>query len=179
MTRKKLIIFNTKLSKQECIHRIATNAEKNTIKANLSTLIDFDKGFFYETDGDDFMLKRVIYYRNSFRPYFHGTFIEQKKGTRIEGQFNMHELVKTFMVIWFGMLAFIGGGIFLASLQELLHIKIIGGTFYGEPWIGIINPFLFLAFGIFIIKLGQFFGKKQEMETIEFIKNILEAKETH
>jgi len=154
-----VIVFHSKLSKAECIFRIKANAEENTILANLSTIVNFDKGFFYKIDGDDLTLKKVIYYRNSFQSIFYGEFVEESKGTRIEGYFSMHILVKIFMGIWFG-------GVTLMGVIE----------FTAVPSVGIIGYILMLVFGIFIIIGGKYMGKKQEKEIVEFIEKTLEAK---
>lgn len=171
------IVFTTKLSAQECIHRITRNAEKNTLLANLSMIVDYNKNFFYKFNGNSFRLEKVIYYRNAFKPIFFGKIIKQNNRTKIEGHFDIFWFVRIFMSVWFTFALLICGYMFITSIDQLfIPFKILPGTFTGSPIVGVIFPILFLAFSVVMVKTGKQQGKKHEKQTIEFIQKILEAK---
>jgi hypothetical protein len=47
-----------------------------------------------------FRLQKRRYYRNSFAPFFFGRFVATGSGTRIEGGFRIHPLMRVFVIVW-------------------------------------------------------------------------------
>lgn len=166
------ILFHTPLSVGECVKTITENATKRTFSSEFFSYYSEDMNFLYSLDGSKFQLEKVINYRNSFKPIFYGTFIEQKKETVIEGEFHMHLFVRIFMAIWL-------------SMAFIMSITMIIGSFFPKESsgidgmnaaLGVLFSIFFIGFGIGIVKVGRHFGIKQEQETIEFIERILKAK---
>jgi hypothetical protein len=67
--------------------------------------------------------------RNSFKPFFTGTFTPRNGGTVLAGYFSMHWFIKVFMTVWFGGLA---AGAFLilymgiVQKDPLLFLMLLG-----------------------------------------------------
>lgn len=172
------LVFNTKLSKSECVRKIKLHAGKSTVLDKFTSIGNFNHEFLYKISGDNLELEKVIHYRNSFKPIFYGKLKEENRETIIEGSFNTQAFVKIFMIVWFGGTVLIGVPLFLAALIKLLNPHSMEGIFYGDPLVGILVPIFMPIFGIVLIKVGQWLGKKQEKEVIEFIEKFLEAKLT-
>lgn len=49
----------------------------------------------------DFTLRRIIHYRNSFLPQIRGTWEPSSEGTKIKLTFTLHPLVLVFLILWF------------------------------------------------------------------------------
>lgn len=49
----------------------------------------------------DFTLRRIIHYRNSFLPQIHGRWEPSSEGTKIKMTFGLHPVVLVFLSVWF------------------------------------------------------------------------------
>lgn len=91
---------------------------------------------------DDFRMRRVISYQNSFLPQIEGIVLEENYNARsIDISMKLHTFVKVFMIIWFA-------GIILFAIPFIL-LPSIGDN--NEP-MGILNfiPIFGLIFGVLL-----------------------------
>jgi hypothetical protein len=104
---------------------------------------DGEKPFEGEVKADEFEIRRVTGYRNSFLPEVSGRVIPTAHGSRIEGRMRLHTAVAVFMVVWFGM-----GGMFTA----VMWLSVLAGKKWEPVFLA---PLGLLAFG-WLICVGGF-----------------------
>jgi hypothetical protein len=132
-----------------------------------------DRPVLGEVFGQTFRIQKRRYWRNDFAPHFYGTLHWETGGTRIEGHFDVAAWVKFFMRIWLGVVAVVGGAIFVLSLLD-----ITGGSHFmtGDLWVGIIVPPAMLLFGFMLPRLGRAFGKRDERFLLDYVQQTLAAR---
>lgn len=105
------IVIETPLTKEETISNLTKNIEpEKTFRFNKSDTKDFEG----QLRGNEFEIKRIISYRNSFLPIITGRVETNGSGTRLTLKIRLHVFVMIFMAIWFGGV----GLFFLASLTS-------------------------------------------------------------
>lgn len=72
---------------------------KRTLKNKLDKH-KIDKPFEGEFSGKQFVIQRVINYKNSFLPQIKGIIIQEADGSKIKATLKIHRLVALFMYIW-------------------------------------------------------------------------------
>lgn len=115
-----------------------------------------------------FRLQKRRYYRNSFAPFFYGRFKPANDGTVIEGEFKMHPFVRSFMTFWFSFLAvFVVAALVLPSRGQP---EATGGRI-----LMLLAAGVFAAFGIGLVKFGQWLGLSERQTIANFLKKTLET----
>jgi hypothetical protein len=106
------IVIETPLTKEETIFNLTEciEPEKTFRFFNKSDTRDFEG----QLRGNEFEIKRIINYRNSFLPIIKGRIQTIGTGTRITVNMRIHVAVMAFMAVWFGFI----GLFFLASLNS-------------------------------------------------------------
>jgi len=116
--------------------------------------------------GNKFRLNKRIYYRNSFIPYFYGEVVKVEGGSEIIGEFKMHPLVRIFMGVWFAGVGFS----FLTGLYSYCFPGSGNGNNHPLGWGGLI-PLAMIAFGVLLVKSGQWFERNSKVDIIEFLNH--------
>jgi hypothetical protein len=104
------IVIETPLTKEETISNLTKSIEpEKTFRFfNKSDTKDFEG----QLRGNEFEIKRIISYRNSFLPIIKGRLQTIGTGTRVTVNMRLHVAVMVFMAVWFGFV----GLFFVASL---------------------------------------------------------------
>jgi hypothetical protein len=152
------IIFKTKLSKEEVIQNLKNHIEAQKSFGFGSHKHNYSKPYIGEIVGNNFEIKRVIDYRNSFLPTIKGEVYSELDGTKIKINMKPPTFILTFMSIWFG-------GVLIGCLASL--ISLITSKF--SPFFFI--PFVMLFFGIVLVygtfKSESATSKKDLMKFLE------------
>ena len=122
--------------------------------------------------GSQFTGYKRIPYRNSFRTFIFARFHQAGAGSRIVIRFGMSPFVTAFMALWFGMLALVGGGMFLGATSAYLR----GGA-PPETWAFLVSPLIMAAFGIGLVRFGRWLGRNERSFLAEFLRTKLQAAE--
>lgn len=107
------IIIDTPLTKEETISNLRSNIERE--KTFCLWNKSDTKAFEGQLTTNEFEIKRIISYRNSFLPIIKGRIETFGTGTRLTVNMRLHVAVMTFMAVWFGFV----GLFFIASLSSL------------------------------------------------------------
>lgn len=124
--------------------------------------------------GDNFRLRQKKSYNNSFAPFFFGKLSQTSSGTEISGKFRMHPFVVAFMALWLGMVVVIGGTLCVVSLGEIVTGRIPPNQ-HGNVWLGVLIPMIMLIFGIALVSLGKWLGKRDEAAMTRFLQETFAA----
>ena len=110
-----------------------------------------------------FRLQKRRSYRNSFAPFFYGQFTPADGGTIIEGEFKMHPFVRAFMTFWFSFLAiFVVAALALPSRGQ--------PEAAGARILMLLTAGLLAAFGVGLVKFGQWLGGSEQQTITTFLK---------
>jgi hypothetical protein len=114
--------------------------------------------------------KRIRNYRNSFAPVLSGKLIEQTNGTRIEGSFGPHRVVRGMSRVWFAVVIVIGGQIVFRGLQDVFE-----GTqsLHSNPYVAIFFALLLLLCGLLIVSFGKWLGADEQVEIAALLEKVL------
>jgi hypothetical protein len=104
------IVIETPLTKEDTIINLTKNIEPEKTFRFLNK--SDTKAFEGHLRGNEFEIKRIINYRNSFLPIIKGRVETSGQGTRITIDMRLHAVVIVFMLIWFGFV----GLFFIASI---------------------------------------------------------------
>ena len=108
---------------------------------------------------NEFKIRRILHYRNSFQPVIEGVIDEKVDGSTIKIKMRLHLLVIGFMIVWFiFMMSFFTG-------SEMF-------TFDKEDYFSSFFPVILLVFG-YIITMGGF--KYESIKTKKYLKELFEA----
>jgi hypothetical protein len=161
--------LHTSLSINECLSRLAfaIDAEKRSLswsgyKGSRPIL-----GKIY---GDQFRLRKRIYYRNDLQPFFYGQFVPSENGTLIDGNFRMHPFTKWFMIYWFAFLAF-----FL--VVDALAPLIFGPANVNDSIVIALFSLVMMCFGIFIMVFSTWLCRGHKKVIVDLLMQSLEARE--
>ena len=157
--------FVTHLSSEECQRRLSGLRQG---PRHLDALPEQtgDRGVFGYARGQRFRLyARRVMTRNSFRRLFYGRLQAAPRATLIEGKFQVHPWVRTFMSLG---LAFIGSFLLIPLFAAI-------GRGSSVEWFGIAVPALMLFAGAIMYYFGQKLGEPEEEEILSYIREQLEA----
>jgi hypothetical protein len=119
------------------------------------------KPVFGRVSGLSVPLCKRIGYRNSFQTYLTGTLEPHGEGSAFRGTFGKHPLVVAFLVVWFSALV-IGGSFFVIAGPE------------GKA-VGLVIFPLMLAFGVMLVKFGQYLARDEEQFLAAFVAAVLDV----
>ena len=162
--------FDTRIAIDECKARLASSIDAERLGFSWSGYAG-SKPILGQLHDSNFRLQKRRYYRNSFAPFFFGRFVTVEGGTRIEGEFRMHPLVKVFMSVWYG---------FLGLMFVVMLITVIAGRADVQrgALAGLVIPLGMAAFGFALIKFSRWLGRNEETAIIAFLKSTFEVDRT-
>ena len=120
-----------------------------------------DKIFEGKINSDNFVIQKVIYYRNSFLPQIYGKWESLNNDSKITIRLKLHNFTYIFAMIWITFVSIT----FIFSLIGILE----QGT---NPIFGIV-PVLMIIFGILLFNYGF---EKEKKNSISDLKRILKAR---
>lgn len=91
------LTYRTKLSKEELLSLLYKNVKEE--KMGLFFKPRSERPYAGEITDNQFKLKRVISYKNSYQPIIKGEITEDQYGTKVEVKMNIHKFI-----LWFGFL---------------------------------------------------------------------------
>jgi hypothetical protein len=112
--------LHTRIPIEECKARLLSSI---ALEHSWSGFVG-SKRILGELDGNCFRLRKWIYYRNSFAPFFYGRFVTSEDGTFIEGEFRIDRFAVGFSIL---ALSFVGGvsvTLIVASLMARDEVRI-------------------------------------------------------
>jgi hypothetical protein len=148
------IIIETPLTKEDTIVNLAKNIEP---AKTLRFLNKSDtKAFEGYLRGNEFEIKRIINYQNSFLPIIKGQIEVFGNVTRVKIDMRLHVAVIVFMMIWFGFV----GLFFVAAL--------INSDIFNET---LLFPLGMLLFGYALTMGGYLFESHRSKRILKDIVN--------
>jgi hypothetical protein len=154
--------------------------------ARLTEVIDFERSAHFSlaglfgsrpvvghVTGSSLRLRKRIGYRNPFQIFLTATMRPETGGTLISGGFAMHPFIRVFLLIWFGGVILIGGSIFVATVRGIFS----GTSDRQGMWVGLLAPPIMLAFGVGLLRLGRFLGRKEARFLTDFLIEKLNARD--
>lgn len=163
--------------KYTLISRLSVDEVKNRLTANIEPKKKFEFSLFnkgrskpYEgsISGNQFIISRIIDYRNSFLPVIKGQ-ISEKPG-QVHIQINMRPFtgVLIFFTFWIGIVSIVCLAIIVVAIVQFRQILESGVT----P--GALIPFGMLIFGILLVTIGF---KSESRDSKEFLRELLEGED--
>jgi hypothetical protein len=119
-----------------------------------------DKIFEGKINSDNFVIQKVIYYRNSFLPQIYGKWESINNESKVTIRLKLHNFTYIFAMIWITFVSIA----FIFTLIGILE----QGT---NPIFGIV-PVLMIIFGILLFNYGF---EKEKKNSISDLKRILNA----
>lgn len=152
------IIYTTKLTKEQTIQKLTDNIEAEKSFGFGAQNYTYSKPYIGKIIGNNFEVKRVISYSNSFLPQIKGEIYSEFDGTKIKVNMKPHSFVLVFMTIWFG-------GVFIGCIATTFAL------FTKE-----FTPFFLIPFGMLLFGITLLYGAfKTESKTSK--KDLLEILE--
>jgi hypothetical protein len=144
------------LPREECLSRlIAAVIDRTTVTGSISKT--------------SFRLRKRIYYRNSFQASLSGQLIDEGRGTRLHCKVGLHPFVTAFLFVWIGGVT-IGCGAMIVAL--------LSGSIPAQQSMAAAVPFLMLAGGIALLKVGQFAARDEANFLVDYLRKTLEARDS-
>jgi hypothetical protein len=132
------IVFESPLSKEEAVRRLTAE-----VASRSSGWFERRTEKFEGTvSAEDFQIRRIIRYRNSFLPVITGRFCPLVKGLRIEVSMRLHLAVLIFSIVW---LSIVGAGAVAFGLQFFRT---------GNVEVRMLTPFVMLLFFYLLVMIG-------------------------
>ena len=116
-----------------------------------------------------FRLRKRIFYRNSFQASLSGKLIDDQQGTRVHCRVGLHPFVTAFLTVWIGIVL-IGCIWMIASL--------VSGAIPANRWPQAAIPFLMLAGGVALLKVGQFLSRDEADFLVDFLRKTIDARDS-
>jgi hypothetical protein len=111
-----------------------------------------------------------IRYGNSFRTFVFVRFYPSGTGSRVHVRYGISPFVTIFMVVWFGLLALIGGGMFVYAFGAYLH-----GNAPRETWVLLGSPAAMVAAGAGLVRFGRWLARNEKGLLTQFLREELSA----
>jgi hypothetical protein len=89
--------FDSAYSVDESVRRLSAATESSSLKALAN-----QAAVGSVTESKVSFQRSIPLIRNSFKPFFVGTFLHRDGGATLSGVFRMHRAVQIFMTFWFG-----------------------------------------------------------------------------
>jgi len=159
-----VVELRTDLSPDECLRRLREAADPPQFGPFSLSGYKGSKPVIAKLTGTKIKLWKRRYYKNSFAPFFFGALVPQGAGTRIEGHFGMDPFVKVFLAFWLGAV-FLGA---VAALTARFSQGIPSGDLAA-----IVIPFAMILFGLALPRFGQWLGRSEKKDLLEFLQTAL------
>jgi hypothetical protein len=145
------------LPREECVQRLRS---KTGSAWDGSTVI----GSVGETS---FRLRKRIFYRNSFQASLSGKLIDDNGQTQVHCRVGLHPFVTAFLTVWIGI-------VLIGCIWMI--VSLVSGAIPGNRWPQAMIPFLMLAGGVALLKVGQFLSRDEADFLVDFVRRTLEAR---
>ena len=99
-----------------------------------------------------FCIRKRNGYRNSFQSLLSGSLRSEAGGTVISGVFGMDMFVRLFMFASFTFVVLVGGITVVVSVGSIFFNT---GVPLKNAWVGVVFPFVILAFGTGLVRFGR------------------------
>jgi hypothetical protein len=154
------ITYKTKLKEEEILKRLSDNVEPEKMFRFGMFFGGSTKPYEGQINRQEFDIKRIIGYRNSFLPRINGIIERDYDGMTIKVKMRLHVLVIAFLCVW---CSFVG----LACIIVLIHV--LGSSEF--------NPMTLIPFGmlIFVYALTMRSFKYESNKSKRDLQRILEA----
>jgi hypothetical protein len=114
---------------------------------------------------------------NSGCTYLFGRLTADGNQTRFRCRIAIRPLVIAFLIVWFGVVLFLG----LEAIAEghgTLKVNFFGyRTVFEGWWAGVATPFLFLCFGVAALVRVYFSARDDEKFLIDFLRKTIDARD--
>jgi hypothetical protein len=147
------------LPREECVRRLGM---KTGTAWDGSAVI----GSIGETS---FRLRKRIFYRNSFQASFSGKLIDDQQGTLLHCRVGLHPFVTAFLTVWIGI-------VLIRCIWMI--VSLASGAIPANRWPQAVIPFLMLAGGVALLKVGQFFSRDEADLLVDFLRRTLDARDS-
>ena len=146
------------LPREECVQRLRMN-----------TGSAWDGATVIGSVGENsFRLRKKIFYRNSFQASLSGKFVDDQQGTRLHCRVGLHPFVTAFLIVWIG-------GVLIGCVAMIASL--VSGAIPANRWPQAAIPFLMLAGGVALLKVGQFLSRDEADFLVDFLRRTLDARE--
>jgi hypothetical protein len=147
------------LPREECVRRLSS---KTGSAWDGSTVI----GSIGETS---FRLRKRIFYRNSFQASLSGKLIDDNGETRVHCRVGLHPFVTAFLTVWIGI-------VLIGCIWTI--VSLASGAIPAKQWPQAGIPFLMLAGGVAILKVGQYLSRDEADFLVDFVRRTLDARDS-
>jgi hypothetical protein len=165
-------VLHTTVTAEECGRQLA--ARLNAWRSGMVP-IGQERWVSGTVSAQDFVLKKVITYRNSWQTEARGRFAPMLSGTRIVVHLGISRWVAVFdlVALVFACLCFLSVG---SALVYAWHVP--EPTSHSDsPWVGLL---LLLSFGAFIVgmrHLGRWLARSEADFLVQFLREVLVAED--
>jgi hypothetical protein len=146
------------LSREECVQRLRS---KTGSAWDGSTVI----GSIGETS---FRIRKRIFYRNSFQASLSGKLIDDNGQTRVHCRVGLHPFVTTFLTVWIGI-------VLIGCIWMIVSLASGAIPLNRSPQAAV--PFLMLAGGVAILKVGQHLSRDEADFLVDLVRKTLDARD--
>ncbi len=117
---------------------------------------------------NSFRLRKRIFYRNSFQASLSGKLIDDNGETRLHCRVGLHPFVIAFLAVWIGFV--------LIGCMAMI-VPLATGAIPANRWPQAAIPFLMLAGGVALLKVGQYLSRDEAEFLVDFLRKTLEARD--
>ncbi len=100
------ITYRTRLSQEEVISRLTDSIETEKKVRSIFTSSAITKPYEGQINGNQFTIRRIIRYRNSFLPEINGTVQQGIGETQVRVKMGLHIYTIVFLGLWCSMVGF-------------------------------------------------------------------------
>jgi hypothetical protein len=118
---------------------------------------------------NSFRLRKRILYRNSFQASLSGRLIDDQGQTRLHCSVGLHPFVTVFLFVWIGI---------VSVACCVMIVSLLSGATPAKQWPAAAVPLLMLAFGVGLLKVGQFIARGEADFLKDFLQRTLDARES-
>ena len=158
--------LNLRLDANEALNRIIRASDEQRWGLSFSGY-QGTKPFLYRFDGNTLMIQKRRYYRNDFHPYLYAQVEPTSFGSKLTGHFAMKKLMRGFMLLWLGVVGFVG----IIAAMSIVRTVGIGQEPKGEFVTPLIPVWMFV-FGCLLVLIGGWFSRKEKQEIAEWLQEL-------
>ncbi|MFN0031917.1 MAG: hypothetical protein ACKVOR_07145 [Flavobacteriales bacterium] len=155
------LVFKTRLKEDEVAQRISDITEPDRIFRSAlfgQVGVKHYEGFVRH---NTFEIKRIIRYKNSFKPVIRGTIKKEWDGTHITITMRMHAFVRAFLAVWCGIVG-------LTSLVLLVPL-------IGTRNVSVFTALIPMGVLLFVHALSLLAFKAESNKSKKFLQELLEV----
>jgi hypothetical protein len=107
---------------------------------------------------------------NSFQASLSGKLIDDQQGTRLHCRVGLHPFVTAFLAVWIG-------GVLIGGMAMI--VPLVSGAIPANRWPQAMIPFLMLAGGVAILKVGQYLSRDEADFLVDFLRKTIDVRESN